>query len=396
MFAPGGTVEDLRGDVRDWCATHVPKDWRREQRGASHEDLMEFLRWWAGQLRDAGLLAPHWPKEWGGGFSIPEQVAIAEELARGDAPRNALYHVALFNAGPTIILSATPEQREAFLPGILGGDVWCQGFSEPNAGSDLASLQTRAVRDGDNYVVNGQKVWTSWANEADRCLLLARTDPDASKHKGISCLVLDMHAPGVEVRQIKQAPGSDDFCELFLDEVVVPASNRIGAENDGWRVAQGTLSAERAIVILEASERFRTHGVGSAIAEVAGWRLENGEPALDDSAVREMLAECYAEAQVLRHLLAGMIDDVIQGRDVGGTSAIIKIFYSELLLKFMREVTDVQGLSAQLDQPLLECAGWETGFWMIDYVRAFGWTIGGGTSEIMRNVLGERMLGLPR
>jgi alkylation response protein AidB-like acyl-CoA dehydrogenase len=357
---------------------------------------MTFLRWWADQLREAGLFAPHWPKEWGGGFSIPEQVVIAEELARGDAPRNGLFHVALYNVAPTVLHSATAEQREQILSGILGGDVWCQGFSEPNAGSDLASLQTRAVRDGDHYVVNGQKVWTSWATEADRCILLARTDPDAPKHKGISCLVMDMHAVGVDVRPIKQATGSADFCEMFLDDVLVPVENRIGAENDGWAVAQGTLAAERAIVILEASERLRSHGIEAAIAEAAGWRLETGHPALEDSAIREMFAECYAESEVLRHMLQGMIEQVIRGDDVGGTSAIIKIFYSDLLSKLMRQVTDRRGLPAQLDEPLLECAGWETGFWMIDYVHAFGWAIGGGTNEIMRNVIGERMLGLPR
>lgn len=396
MFEPGGDLDQLRSDMRDWCASHIPKDWHDRLRGAGHDDLIAFLRWWGTQLREAGLIAPHWSKEWGGGFSIPEQVVIAEELARGGAPRNALYHVALFNVAPTLVHSATPEQRERFIPAIRDGQVWCQGFSEPNAGSDLASLQTRAVRDGDNYVVTGQKVWTSWAFQADWCMLLVRTDPDAAKHKGISCLAVDMRSPGVEVRPIRQATGSADFNEVFFDEVVVPVENRIGDENNGWAVAQGTLAAERAIVILETTERLRHNGIRAAIAEAAAWRLETGERALDDAAVREVLAECYAEAEVLRHLLNGMIDDVIRGVDVGGVSSIIKVFYSELLLKLMQRVTDLRGVAGQLDEPLLECAGWETGFWMIDYVHAFGWIIGGGTSEIMRNVIGERMLGLPR
>ena len=247
------------------------------------------------------------------GFSIPEQVVIAEELGRVGAPRNALYHVAVYNVGPTLLRSATPEQQEKYLSGILAGEVWCQGFSEPNAGSDLASLQTRAVRDGDNYVVTGQKVWTSWAFAADWCMLLVRTDPDVPKHKGISCLVVDMHSPGIEVRPIEQATGSSDFCELFFDEVLVPVEQRIGAENDGWAVAQGTLAAERAITILDLTERLRSCGIEAAVAEAAGWRLESGEPALESSAVREMLAECYAEAEVLRHLLNAMIEDVIRG-----------------------------------------------------------------------------------
>jgi alkylation response protein AidB-like acyl-CoA dehydrogenase len=396
MLEPGGDLDDFRGEVREWCATHIPKGWRDEQRGASHEEMVSFLRWWGGQLREVGLFAPHWPKEWGGGFSIREQVVIAEELARGGAPRNAVYHVALYNVAPTVLHSATPEQCTTILSGILNGDVWCQGFSEPNAGSDLASLRTRAVRDGDHYVINGQKMWTSWAREADWCILLVRTDPDAPKHKGITCLVADMHSPGIEVRPIKQATGASNFNELFMDDVTVPVENRIGAENDGWAVAQGTLAAERAIVILEMTERLRRNGIATAVRDAAGWTLESGEPALDDGSVREMLAECYAESEVLRHLLNELIEDIIKGADVGGKSAIIKIFYTELLAKLMRQVTELQGVVAQLDQPLLESAGWESGHWMIDYVHSFGWAIGGGTNEIMRNVIGERMLGLPR
>jgi alkylation response protein AidB-like acyl-CoA dehydrogenase len=396
VLEPGGDLEAFRRDVREWCSTHIPTGWREQQRGASAEGLVTFLRWWGTQLREAGLLAPHWPKEWGGGFSIPEQVVIAEELARGDAPRNGLYHVAIYNAAPTLLHSATRAQQGRFLRGIWNGEVWCQGFSEPNAGSDLASLQTRAVRDGDNYIVTGQKVWTSWAMQADWCVLLARTDPAAPKHKGLSCLVMDMHSPGVEVRPIKQATGAASFNEMFIDEVVIPVEHRVGAENDGWAVAQGTLSSERALVILEMTERLRRNGVAAAVMDAGSWSLESGESARDDPAVREMLAECHAEAVVLRHMLNAMIDDVVRGADVGGTSAIIKIFYTELLTKLMRQVANVQGLHAQLDQPLLEIAGWETGFWLSDYVHSFGWAIGGGTSEILRNVIGERMLGLPR
>jgi alkylation response protein AidB-like acyl-CoA dehydrogenase len=396
MLQPGGTVEDLRRGVRAWCAANVPEGWRDRQRGASHEELVEFLRWWGGQLRRSGLLAPHWPKEWGGGFSVPEQVVIAEELARGDVPRNALHHVAIFNVAPALLHGATAEQRDRFLPGIWDGEVWCQGFSEPDAGSDLASLQTRAVREGDRYVVNGQKVWTSWAREADWCMLLVRTDPDAPKHKGISCLVVDMRSPGIEVRPIRQAWGPADFNEVFLDDVAVPAENMIGPEDGGWRVAQGTLAAERAVAILEMTERLRCHGIEAAVAEARAWRLESGEAALDDPAVRERLAGCYAEVHVLRHMLNGMIDDILRGADVSGTSSIIKVFYSELLHKLMREVTDLQGIAGQLDGPVLACSGWETGFWMNDYIHSFGWLIGGGTNEIQRNVIGERMLGLPR
>jgi alkylation response protein AidB-like acyl-CoA dehydrogenase len=396
VFDPGSSVEELRQGVREWCIAHVPKDWRDQQRGVSHPELVGFMRWWGGQLREAGLLAPHWPKEWGGGFSVPQQVVIAEELARADVPRNGLYHVAIFNVAPTLVHSATAEQRARFLPSMWEGEVWCQGFSEPDAGSDLASLQTRAVRDGESYVVNGQKVWTSWANDADWCMLLARTDPEVPKHKGISCLIVDMRTPGIEVRPIKQAWGPADFNEVFFDDVVVPAGNLVGAENDGWAVAQGTLAAERAVAILEATERLRCNGIEAAVADAVAWRLESGEAALDDGAVREALAECFAEVHVLRHLLNGMIDDILRGADVSGTSSIIKVFYTELLHRLMRQVTDLHGVAGQLDAPVLACAGWETGFWMNDYIHSFGWIIGGGTNEIQRNLIGERMLGLPR
>jgi alkylation response protein AidB-like acyl-CoA dehydrogenase len=396
VFQPGGDIDELRHKIRDWCVAHVPRNWRDEQRGASHADLVAFMQWWGTQLREAGLIAPHWPTEWGGGFSIPEQVVIAEELARGDAPRNGLYHVGVFNVAPTLLHSASDAQRERFLPGIRDGEVWCQGFSEPNAGSDLASLQTRAVRDGDRYVVSGQKVWTSWAKEADWCMLLARTDLDAPKHKGISCLIVDMRSPGVDVRPITQAWGPADFNEVFFDDVDVPVECLVGAENNGWAVAQGTLAAERAIAILEATERLRCNGIEAAVVEAAGWRLDSGRVALDDDAVREFLAECYAELVALRHMLNGMIDAILRGADVGGTSSIIKVFYSELLFKLMEKVTGLHGIGGQLDGPVLACAGWETGFWMNDYIHAFGWLIGGGTNEIQRNVIAERMLGLPR
>ena len=388
-------VKEFRREVREWCATHVPKDWRQKQQGAGHDDMVAFLRWWAGQLAEAGWLAPHWPKEWGGGFSVREQVVLAEELARGDAPRNALFHVALYNAAPAIIRSGTDEQRERYLRGILAGEVWCQGFSEPDAGSDLASLSTRAVRDGDHYVVTGQKIWTSMAMEADWCMLLARTDRDAPKHKGISCLIVDMHSPGVEVRPIRQATGAAEFCETFFDEVVVPAANLLGPEHEGWKVAQGTLASERAVVIIEMAERLRRNGIDRAIAEQAATGDAGGAGSPEGAAL-DALAGYWAEAMVLRQMLDGMVTDILAGRDVGGTASVIKVFYSELLHESMRAITDLQELGGQLDQPRLMAAGWETGNWMSDYVNSWSWLIGGGTNEIMRNVIAERMLGLPR
>jgi len=386
----------FREEVKAWCAEHVPPDWRSSQAGATHDDSIAFLRWWADELKSSGWFAPHWPKEWGGGFSVAQQVVIAEELARGDAPRNALFQVALYNAAPAIIHAGTEAQRNRLLPGMLNGDVWCQGFSEPDAGSDLAGLKTRAIRDGDDYVVTGQKVWTSHAQDADWCILLVRTDPRAPKHKGITYLVMNMHTDGVEVRPIKQLTGAQEFCEMFLEEVRVPVDNTIGKENDGWRVAQGTLSSERAVVILEMAERLRNNGIGALIADVESFGREGGGNLLGDGAVRETLAERYAEANVLRHLVNAQIDEIIRGADVGAEASVIKVFYSELLQRVMRDAVNFEGLSSQTRHPLLTAAGWESGMWLNDYFHSWSWTIAGGTNEVMRNVIGERMLKLPR
>jgi alkylation response protein AidB-like acyl-CoA dehydrogenase len=387
---------EFRLEVRGWASHHVPRGWRDDLRGADHATLGRFLRAWSLELKQGGWLVPHWPKEWGGGFSVPQQVVIAEELVRADAPRNSLFHVALYNAAPAIIHQGTDAQKQRFLTGILNGEVWCQGFSEPDAGSDLAGLKTRAVRVDDHYVVTGQKVWTSTALEADWCFALVRTDPDAPKHRGLSILIVDMRSPGVEVRRIVQVTGADEFCETFFDEVEVPIDNVVGAENDGWKVAQGTLASERAVVILEMAERLRRNGIEAMISDAATFLVDGSTPLVSDSAARELLAERYAEAVVLGNLVDAQIASIIHGNSVPAESSIIKLFYSELLQRTMRDATNLQGVSGQVRQPLLEAAGWESGDWMSDYLNSWGWTISGGTNEIMRNMIGEQLLGLPR
>jgi len=390
-------LEAFRQEVRAWCAVNVPPGWRDEQAGASPPQFARFHRWWGARLRDGGWFAPHWPTEWGGGgFTLPLQVVLAEELARADAPRNALYQVALYNAGPSILHAGTGEQKARFLPPIVGGTVWCQGFSEPNAGSDLAALETRAVRDGDDYVVTGQKVWTSFAHEADRCILLVRTNPAAPKRKGITFLLLDMHAPGVTVRPIRQATGASEFCELFLDEVRVPVADRLGAEDEGWAVTGATMASERGVVIVELAERLMRNGVEAFVEAVRTWPSERGTPLREDGGARELVAERYAEAVVLRQLLATMVADIVRRDGVGDEASIVKLFYSELLQRLMDDGTTLHGPAAHLARPPVMSAGWETGDWLYDYLNAYGWTIGGGTNEIMRNIIGERVLGLPR
>jgi alkylation response protein AidB-like acyl-CoA dehydrogenase len=243
-------LDDFRAEVRAWCVAHVPAGWREAQTGVAEEAFVAFQLEWFQELRRAGYAVPHWPAEWGGGMPVAQQVVLYQELAAHDAPRLVLAFVSIHHAASTLLVAGTDEQRQRHLPAILDGEVWCQGFSEPEAGSDLAGLRTTARRDGDRFVVNGQKLWASGARHADWCLLLARSDPDAPKRKGISYLLLDMRSPGIDVRPIRNALGDSHFCEVFLDDVEVPEANLVGPEHGGWQVAQSTLSAERGMTML--------------------------------------------------------------------------------------------------------------------------------------------------
>lgn len=236
-------LEPFRAEVRDWLARNLPADWRARMTGAAEGDHVAFQKFWFRKLMEPGYAAPHWPREWGGsGLSFAEQIVLYEEIARAGAPRLILYFIALHHVPGTLLHWGTEEQRRRHLPAILAGDeIWCQGFSEPGAGSDLASLRTRACRLGDHFVVNGQKTWSSNAHLARYCLLLARTDPAASKTKGISYFILDLRTPGVSLRPIRQMTGASHFNEIFLDDVVIPAeeSDRSGT----WRLGRRAIDA---------------------------------------------------------------------------------------------------------------------------------------------------------
>ena len=209
--------------IRDWLAEVLPPDWKARMVRASSEEYVAFQRWWMAERSKVGLAIPHWPKEYGGaGLTLRHLVAIADEMARVDAPQARIFTISLIHMPGTLLPHGTEEQKRRYLPGVAKGELWCQGFSEPNSGSDLASLRTRAVRDGDHYVINGQKIWSSSSMYADHCLLLTRTDPTAQKHRGITYFIMDMHAPGVEVRPIRQANGRSEFGELFLTDVRFP------------------------------------------------------------------------------------------------------------------------------------------------------------------------------
>lgn len=387
------SLEAFRAEVRDWCRDHVPTDWRRHQTGASDEDFVAFQQWWFQELRRAGYAVPHWPAEWGGGMPVAQQVVLHQELAAADAPRLVLAFVAIHHAAATLLHSGTDAQRRRHLPAILDGAVWCQGFSEPDAGSDLASLSTRADRVPGGWVVTGQKLWVSGGMFADWCLLLARTDRSQPKRRGISFFLLDMASPGIELRPIRQATGDAHFCEMFLDEVFIPEENLVGEENGGWQVAQATLAAERGVTILELAER---------LANGFRWLVEDcrrpgpsGRP-LDDPVVQDVLARFDTELAGLRVLCREMVARFESGRAGLADAAIAKVFYSELLQRMMSFAAEVTGSSSHADLQRPRSSGWESGAWMLDFIASWEWTIPAGTNEIQRTIIGERGLGLPR
>jgi alkylation response protein AidB-like acyl-CoA dehydrogenase len=377
---------EFRERVRAWCAEHVPKDWRRTQTGASEDEFVRFQKEWFATLHSAGFAVPHWPAEWGGGLSVPQQVGLYQELAAHDAPRLVLAFVGIHHTAATLLAAGTDEQRRRHLPAILDGEIWCQGFSEPEAGSDLASLRTTARRVGDHYVVNGQKLWSSGARYADWCLLLARTDPDAPKRKGISFFLLDMKSPGVEVRPIRNAIGDAHFCEIFLNDVEIPAANLVGAENQGWQVAQATLGAERGLTMLELAERLGN----------AGFRWLVQAAPVDDPVVADRLAQFETQITALRRLCRKVVEDNENGTAGPADASVVKLYYSELLQRMADFGTELGGLAAhtQLVKPM--SSGWESGAWLLDFIGSWEWTVAGGASEIQRTIIGERGLGLPR
>jgi alkylation response protein AidB-like acyl-CoA dehydrogenase len=383
---------EFRSRARAWLADAVPTlppepdptDWpARRARDTP----------WQRLLFDAGYAGINWPAEYGGRGATPtEHLIFLEEAARAGAPDVGVGFVGQMHAGPTLIAEGTPEQQAHHLRGILTGDhVWCQGFSEPEAGSDLASLRTRAVRDGDHYVITGQKIWTSHAQVADYCEMLVRTDPDAPKHKGITWLIVPMDSPGIEVRPLVTVQGSAEFAELFLDEVRVPVANRVGAENDGWRVANVTLSFERGTGFVgEMLETTRLHGELVRIAQ----QVPRGTgTAWDDVGLRREFGALAAELDALwaftkRNVSAGERG----GIPISGGSGF-KLAYGALVHRLgdlALRVLDRASLSFD------DIGDLPTGAQVHGKLHGFGVSTGGGTSQIQQNILAERVLGLPR
>lgn len=383
-------TELLRQAVRVWLQDNVPAGWRKAMTGVDQASFVALQREWFGKLSAAGYATPHWPEGWpGGGRSLAEQKVIYEEVARADAPRLIMYFVALYHAACTLFECGNKDQQDKYLPGILSGEIWCQGFSEPNAGSDLASLKTRAERRGDKYIINGQKTWSTMAQYADRCLLLARSDKSGPPQAGLTYLLLDMKAKGVSVQPIDQITGDDEFAEIFFDDVEVPVEDRIGEEGQGWAVAQATLASERGLTLVELSQRMRY-----SLSMLSDVMRERGR--LEDLALRRELGHVIARVDGACAIADQYLLKRISGEEQIGDASLVKLYYANALREFTRLGRRISGLDGQYYTGFMRGATQETGMWTLDFMNSYNWSIAGGSNEIQRNIIAERMLQMPR
>jgi alkylation response protein AidB-like acyl-CoA dehydrogenase len=385
-FSPA--EEAFRAEARAWLEANKPRTPRpRDLRARRDYDLA-----WQRRMYEGGWAGIAWPREYGGrGATLMEQLVWFEEYARAGAPENSTLFVGLNHAGPTLVACGTPEQKAYHLPRIIRGDVvWCQGFSEPNAGSDLASLQTRAVIDGDDLVVNGQKIWTSFGHVAEFQELLVRTDPEAPRHRGISWVICPMDAPGIDIRPITTLVGESDFCEVFYDNVRIPLANVVGQLNDGWRVAMATLSFERGTAFLSEQVRLARR-VDELIAVARTTSGPSGRRALDDDEIARRLARARAEVDAMRAMSYRSISLAARTGMPGAEASVIRLFFSELIQRIDVLAMDIVGPGAAEATEDSDAARW-----VHSYLTGLSQTIGGGTKDIQRNIIGDRYLGLPR
>jgi len=386
-------AEAFRREFRGWLKanlpTHSPSERRPEFMLGDTTDW-DFHLQWHQKMHAAGWVGISWPREYGGrGATLEQQVVYAEELVRSDAP-GLVNGIGIGLVGPTLMQWGTEEQKRRYIPKILSGEeIWCQGYSEPNAGSDVASLQTRAVEHGDYFFVNGQKVWTSGAHRADWCILLARTDPDAPKHKGISYLLADMHSPGVTVRPLVQITGERGFNEVFFEDVRIPKQHLVGPKNQGWQVAVTTLMFERT-----GMAGRDLSGQVAELATIAQRLNRDGASAWDDAYVREVVAGFACEAAALRYSNLRQLTRRLKGLPPGPEGSASKLMTSELNLRITKFAMELMGPYSQLENksPFAQ----DGGKWLYKMLAARALTIAGGTSEIQHNIIGERVLGLPK
>jgi alkylation response protein AidB-like acyl-CoA dehydrogenase len=385
---------EFRQKARKWLEQNRPAG--IADRGfalAIDQESIRTLRDWQRRLYDAGYLGIAWPAEYGGqGKTIIESAIFNEEMARVRAPA-PLNELGLSMGGPTILEHGTEEQKQRFVKKILTcEEVWCQGFSEPGSGSDLAALGTRATLQGDEFVVNGQKVWTSLGHIADWCMLLVRTDPNAPKHRGISYLLVDMHSSGITVQPLKQMTGEAEFNQMFFEDVRVPRKNLLGPLNGGWGVAITTLMNERATLSLATVMRFRN--TFEDLAELARRMLRDGACSLTPAQVRQTLAQFYVDVESMKYLAYRNFSRLKRGGTPGPEGSISKVLWSELNQRMNEFALVLQGpraILAEGSSGLLDNGRWQYGL-----LRSRGNTIEEGTSEIQRSIIAERLLGLPK
>jgi alkylation response protein AidB-like acyl-CoA dehydrogenase len=397
-FKYSDEAEAFRQEFRSWLAANMPPrrtatddDDIGSEIVRTNEDDWKYSLEWHRKMNSGGWVGVNWPKAYGGrGATLEQMVVFNEEMVRAHAP-GIVNGLGIMLVGPTLIHWGTEEQKKRYVPKILSAEeIWCQGYSEPGAGSDVASLNTRAIEEGDDFIVNGQKVWTSGADRADWCILLVRTDPEAPKHKGISYLLVDMHSPGVTVRPLVQMTGEKGFNEVFFEDVRVPKKNLVGEKNQGWQVAVTTLMFERSSI---ATMRDMMTSV-KKLAALAKRIARNGGTAWDDTGVRQKIASFACEAAALRYGTMRQLTRRLKGLPPGPEGSVGKLAASDVNLRMAKFALELLGPYSQFEHgaPL----ALDGGSWNFRMLAARAFTIAGGTSEIQHNIIGERVLGLPK
>ena len=384
--------ERFRDELAGWLASEVPgygpppsvHDWAARR---------AYDTGWQKKLFDAGYAGINWPKAFGGrDASLVEQLIYYEEIARANAPYVGVNFVGLLHGGPTIMAEGTPAQKAAHVPQILSGDqVWCQGFSEPVAGSDLAGLQTRAVRDGDHYIVNGHKIWTSFAHVADYCEMLVRTDPDAPKHRGISWLIMPMDLDGIDIRPLPTLEGEGEFSEVFLEDVRIPIENLVGAENDGWRVTNVTLRFERGTAF--ASDMIQLQAFVQRMIEAAKKITSDGARAWDDKALRRQIGHLSGELESLWAMVKLSVCEAKETGVPGVGASAVKLYYTDIYQRTTELALELLGRAGLSRSDFVDLP---SHLFINRHFNAISVAIAAGTSQIQKNIIGERILGLPK
>ena len=388
--------EAFKNEFAEWLENNLPETWDRSKINIyeSDQEWEKDYRDFQKRLFDAGYAGLHYAEEYGGrGSSLLREIIVVETLGRTCLELRAPGVITFGMVAPTIMMCGNEEQKKAFIPKILdGSNIWCQVFSEPGAGSDVASISTTAVRKNGNYIVNGQKVWISFAHMADYCMLLVRTDTDSAKHKGLSYLLVDMKTPGIQVRPIRQMTGEAEFNEIFFDDVKVPSEMLVGKEGQGWEIALTTLMYERVV-----GDAFISGGYVRNINNLVKMASETslcGRPVIEDPVVRQQLAQAYIEVMAVKYHGLRNISQQLKGGLPGPGGSIGKLMWSETNQRLCETAVSIQGPYGQVvnGSPLAVDAG----TWQHQFLRSKANTIEAGTSEIQRNIIAERVLGLPK